>query len=554
MENKNKKGSIFIYVLILVNVALIIGYVVFNNTYILNNNINIGKNAEEVFLKLSDKANINIESVRQYNRNGGGFTDFISCPDNITMSGNTNSGTNINSEMNYDLGTVYCSFDYNYKNGRLYFSDETKDFSSVYYNGELLKIDNLAFGPGAVINNGTISIYSSTSYTSSDTPAKSFDGNNSTQYRSTKSNYPQITYDLGSPKKLAKLIIYKSANTGTSYRDNGIVNFLSSSNAVLKSVSLNGIGGDSNIVIDLSYANYASADDIKYIQIISNHTNRYLTVSEIQITELIDYGTPKWSSIGYFNDGDNTEFSFAITGVGGVDNVDDNMDSDNYRSTSTGSIGYPGNFFDDDIIPRLTIFGNIGPNMSDYYNVFWNNYITNEIINNNVYNNDNPLSITKIGDVTEGYLIFDLFSKTDLGLNYNMKIIEFDKLSYKDRFTLLPINVIETFNMSDTYGYLQKNGEVLSFSRYKTGNEFKFDFKNKDYAIFFTNNLGTNMAVRITGEEKPSSGLITDIGKMIYINPIDDSKPNVIETVANHIIIGGEKNFIGENFKVVGAK
>jgi len=108
--------------------------------------------------------------------------------------------------------------------------------------------------------------------------------------------------------------------------------------------------------------------------------------------------------------------------------------------------------------------------------------------------------------------------------------------------------------MTDNYWYLQKNWETLSFSRYKTWNEFKFDFQNKDYAIFFTNNLATNMAIRITWEEKPSSWLITDYGKMIYINPIDDSKPNVIETIANHIIIGWEKNFIWENFKVVWAK
>lgn len=552
MKNKNKKASIFIYVLILINVALVIWYVVFNNTYILNNNINIWKNAEEVFLKLSDKANINIESVRQYNRNGWWFTDFISCPDNITMSWTSNSWTNINSEMNFDLWTVYCSFVYNIKEGRLYFSDETKEFSSVYYNWELLKIDNLAFWPWSVIN--TISIYSSTNYTGSNTPANSFDWNNNTQYISTKSNYPQITYDLWLPKKIAKFIIYKSDNTWTSYRDNWIINFLNSSYSVLKTVSLNGIGWDSNITIDLSYANYASADDIRYIQIISNHTNRYLTVSEIEVIELIDYGTPKWLSIWYFNDWDNTEFSFTNTWIGWVDNVDDNMDSDNYRSTSTWSIWYPWNFFDDDITPRLTVFWYVWSNMSDYYNIFWNNYITNEIINSNVYNNDNPLSIAKIGDITEWYLIFDLFSKTDLGLNYNMKIIEFDKPSYKDRFTLLPIAISETLNMSDSYWYLQKNWETLSFSRYKTWNEFKFDFQNKDYAIFFTNNLATNMAVRITWEERPSSWLITDYGRMIYVNPIDDSKPNVIETIANHIIIGWEKNFIWENFKVVWAK
>ena len=95
----------------------------------------------------------------------------------------------------------------------------------------------------------------------------------------------------------------------------------------------------------------------------------------------------------------------------------------------------------------------------------------------------------------------------------------------------------------------------MSFSRYKTWKEFEFDFKNKDYSIYVTNNLETNMAIRITWEERPTSwDPITTYWRQIYINPIDDSKSWVIETIANHIIIGWEKNFIWENFKVIWAK
>lgn len=552
--NKNKKASIFIYVLILVNVALIIWYVVFNNTYILNNNINIWKNAEEVFLKLSDKANVNIESVRQYNSNWWGFADFISCPSNITMSWTTNSWTNLTSEMNYDFWTVYCSFTYWWQEVRLYFDDATQDFTSVYFNWELMPIVNWAFNSGWVISNSSIVITSSTTQNWTDSASKSLDWSMSTQYKSTKWDYTQITFDLWAPKKLSQVIIYKKVNNSNNYWDNGIIYFKDAWNNTLKTVSVNGINNDSSITINLSYANYASADLIKYIQIVSNHTNRFLNVSEIEVTQLSEASSPVWTSSWSFSDSDNTFFSFDTTWVGWVDNVDDNMNSDNYRSTSTWTTWYPWNYVDDDITPRLTIFWNVAPNMNDYFNVFWNNYVTNDLINSNIYNNDSPLLITKIWDVTEWYLFFDLFSKTDLWLSYNMKIIEFDKASYRDKFTLLPINVYETLNMSDSYWYLQKNWETLSMSRYKTWNEFKFDFQNKDYAIFFTNNLDTNMAIRITWEEKPSSGLITDYGKRIYINPIDDSKPNVIETIANHIIIGWEKNFIWENFKVVWAK
>jgi len=554
MKNKDKKASIFIYVLILVNVALIIWYVVFNNTYILNNNINIWKNAEEVFLKLSDKANVNIESVRQYNRNWWGFTDFISCPTNITMSWTTNSWSNLVSEMNYDFWTVYCTFNYGWQEVRLYFDDATQDFTSVYFNWELMTIANWAFNSWWVISNSSIQISSSSNQSSSHSASQSLDWNLSTQYKSTKWDYTQISFDLWAPKKLSQVIIYKKVNSSSNYWDNWIVYFKDAWNNILKTVSVNGINNDDTITLNLSYANYASADEIKYIQIVSNHTNRFLNVSEIEVTQLSEASSPIWTSLSNFSDADNTFFEFDTTWVWWVDNVDDNMNSDNYRSTSTWTVWYPWNFFDDDITPRLTVFWNVYPNTTDYFNVFWNNYVTNDLINSNIHNNDNPLLITKIWDVTEWYLFFDLFSKTDVGLSYNMKIIEFDKASYRDRFTLLPIAISETLNMTDNYWYLQKNWETLSFSRYKTWNEFKFDFQNKDYAIFFTNNLATNMAIRITWEEKPSSWLITDYGKMIYINPIDDSKPNVIETIANHIIIGWEKNFIWENFKVVWAK
>ncbi|MDD2907067.1 MAG: discoidin domain-containing protein [Candidatus Gracilibacteria bacterium] len=556
MNSKNKKGSIFIYVLILINVALIIGYVVFNNTYILNNNINIGKNAEEVFLKLSDKANINIESVRQYNKNGGGFSDALSCPTNITMSGTVSTGaileTGINSEMRYDFGTVYCYFTFNGTEGRIYFDDTTQDFSTVYYGTELKDIVNNAFTPGGTIDNSSISATASP-YTS-EQPSKSLDGSLSTQYKSKKGDYNQITFDLGSEKKLSKVTIFKKVNQGATYWDNGIVYLKNAGNVTLKTITLPGIDSMSTVVIPLSYSSYADADNVRYIQIVSDHTNRFLNVSEIEVTELSETGNDSWSSDSVFSDPNQSIFIFDTTGIGGIDLVDDNMNSDNYRSTSTGVVGYPGDYFDDDITPRTTIFGSVSPGSTDYYNIFWNNYITNDMINNNIFNDDNPLILAKIGDVTEGYLFFDMFSKIDSTINYDMKIIEFDRNDYKDKYTLLPIGISETKNMTEGYGYLQKNGEVLSFSRYKTGNEFKFDFKNKDYSIYLINHLTGNIAYRITGEEKPASGLLTDYGRGIYINPIDDSKPNVIETIANHIIIGGEKNFIGENFKVVGPK
>jgi len=72
------------------------------------------------------------------------------------------------------------------------------------------------------------------------------------------------------------------------------------------------------------------------------------------------------------------------------------MNSDDYRPGSREGITYPGNFIDDDVTPRLTIFGSVSPETKDYHNVFWNNHLTNKMINDNTYNDDSPDVLTKI--------------------------------------------------------------------------------------------------------------------------------------------------------------
>ena len=551
MKIKNKKASVFVYVLILINVALIIGYVVFNNTYILNNNINIWKNAEEVFLKLSDKANINIESVRQYNRNGGWFSDNISCPQNITMSLTVDTQSWITSEMNYDFGTVYCIFYYLWEPWRIYFDEDTQKFTSVYFKWELRDIINKAFNEGGEIDWGDIiwdwneqALYQE---------YKSLDGSDFTEFKSKKEDYGSITYDLWSEKKLSKIIIEKKTK-GPTYWNNGTMYLKNGGQAILKTITLPWMNDLNYVEKTLDYWSYASADGIRYIQIKSDQLNVFLNVAEISVYLLAETWEIGWEAESTFTH-DDTFFSFDSTGIGWEDNIDDNMNSDNYRSSSTWALWYPWDYLDDDITPRTTIFWNVSPNTSDYFNIFWNNYITNKMINDNEYNNDDPLRVAKIGEVERWYLFFDLFSKTELSLSYNLKIIEFDRNAYEKEYTLLPTAIYETTNLSDNYWYLQLNWDTMSFSRYKTWNEFEFDFKNKDYSIYVTNNLATNMAIRITWEERPTSwDPLTTYWRQIYINPIDDSKSWLIETIANHIIIGWEKNFIWENFKVIWAK
>jgi len=337
MNKVNKRASIFVFVLILINVALIIWYVVFNNTYILNNNINIWKNAEEVFIKLSDKWNINIESTKQYNANWGGFEDFVSCPENITMSWTTNFDSWIQSEMWFNLWKVYCTFRYDGEEARIFLDEQNDTFSKAFYRLEMIDIVNGAFtisGTKESVSNEDSSLRYSSSYDDS----RSIDGSTSTEYRSTRGNNRFIEYDLWSEKKIWKIII-KKADKWNSYWNNWIVNYYDNWNNLIKSSTLSWMRDITNKTINFSYWSYSDADDIRYIRITHTDSNKYLDIREFEVYELIETWLTEWTWDTNFTF-DDTKMTFDATWIGWLDSIDDNMNSDNYRSTSTGDILY----------------------------------------------------------------------------------------------------------------------------------------------------------------------------------------------------------------------
>lgn len=290
--------------------------------------------------------------------------------------------------------------------------------------------------------------------------------------------------------------------------------------------------------IDLKYRWLTS--DVRSITLKTD--NRYLNISELEWYELLSsWSEELWEWVSNFSDSDSTLISFTSDWITWADQIDDDLNSDNYKVTSIWDVYYQNWYQDDDVVPRLTIFWNVKP-YSDYFNVFWNNYKTNKVIDENTNNNDS-LNV-KISDVTSGYMFFDIFNT---GINlYDIKIMEYDKTKYTEEFSLLPINIYNWENLSDHVWYLQVSWNDIALSKDKTWNEFIFNFKDKDYWIFIKNKESWNLAYRISAE--------TSTWSMIYINPIDDSKDWIIESLSNHIIIGWEKNFIWENFKVVWAK
>lgn len=388
-----KKASVFIYILLLVNISLVMWILVYNNFFIINNNISVWTNIVDFFKAIWDKWDISINVVKKYNINWGWFVDNISCPTNITMSWATASWTNISTQITYSSWSIFCSWSYNSNNFKILFNSDFSAFEKAYYSYDIVNINEVS-------------------------------------------------------------------------------------------------------------------------------------------------GSFSWDRA--FNDLDSTLLTFTSDWIS-WDNYDDNFNSDDYKVFSTGSIYFPNNFEDDDVIPRKTIFWGIN-DFNKYYNIFWDNYKTEEFIQNNPNNIDN-INI-KIWDVENGNIYIDLYNNS--WSTYNLKIIEFDKNSYQNLFTLLPLNVSEWLYLSNYSWYIQTNSWSLSLSKNITWNEYNFDFKNKDYGIFLANNWNSKFIYKITWK--------TSTWTWIYLNPVDDSSNISIKAMSTHISQSQDWNYMWEVFITVWLK
>ena len=284
---------------------------------------------------------------------------------------------------------------------------------------------------------------------------------------------------------------------------------------------------------------------VKKVKLERDWNNKDIAIREIELYEWKYWVWDLWTWSWVFNDSDGTYISFDSTWIGWLDGFDDNFNSDDYVVGSlnlTWSMIYYLNWYqDDDVIPRKTFFWNIMPN-EESKNIFWSNYKASDFINKNS-NNDDILN-EKIWDITAAYLHLDVYNTSEN--IFDLKILEFDKDSYKNNFTLLLTDTFKGQWLIETVWYIQKNAWVLSLSKVKTWNEYEFDFKNKDYAVFLSNSSSWNLTYRLESE--------TLTWTWIYINPINDSGTWFISVMSNHIIFWLENNYIWENFEIFWSK
>lgn len=238
-----------------------------------------------------------------------------------------------------------------------------------------------------------------------------------------------------------------------------------------------------------------------------------------------------------FSDSDTTLISFNPNDLQGIDNLDDDFNNDDYKVTWGSWVYYPSNYEDDDILGRKVIYSYISPWIW-YTNIFWNNTKMMNIIKNNTNNND-PLNL-KIADVGTGVLYLDI------NKSFSLQLVKFDRSAFEDFWELHPLQLIEKINQWATIWYVQNDGSISTWWLEKTGNEYIFDFKNNDYALFLLNYSTWTLFFNLKG--------YTDFWTGIYINPIDDSNFQLIKFLGSDIIIDSEKRYLYDQFEIVSAK
>ena len=214
------------------------------------------------------------------------------------------------------------------------------------------------------------------------------------------------------------------------------------------------------------------------------------------------------------------------------DNYDDDSNSDDYRTGSTGSIDYPDWYGDNDSLARTLLYWYASPD-AQWVNIFWNNYKTKQYIEDNSNNDDDIYGKAS----TSSWYIY-----VDADRSFDIRVVEFDTQAYSDFNQLRPISSIEFRSPTGAWWYIQADASLSVVP----SEWYQFDFPNKDYAIFINNTWSGVLLYQVSSIDIVSwSGL--------YINPIKDDT-TIIRTLGNDIHIDQQGNYISKQTELITAK
>ncbi|MCH2188233.1 hypothetical protein MK079_00185 [Candidatus Gracilibacteria bacterium] len=142
MYSSDKNASVLVYVLLLVNIAVITGIAVFNSSFILSNNRLLFGDGETLEQALQQKAEIVFDHTLQYNSNGSGMVDVLSCPENVifeydTLNGSgeiiRESSSSLITTLGYMTGSIVCMGDFLGDNFEIFWNQMGNNFSASTY-------------------------------------------------------------------------------------------------------------------------------------------------------------------------------------------------------------------------------------------------------------------------------------------------------------------------------------------------------------------------------------------------------------------------------------
>lgn len=521
MKKIHKKASTMIYVLFLLTISLTLATVFLNNTSIFKNTFNFNNYETKLSENMQKDADLLVKLDKKLNSNWVWLIDNLSCPE-VFMSWSTNSGS-FDTDLKIENKKVFCSWSFEWTPVRINFNSWFTDFDkAIYWNYVNNDIDfetewwydtsfeltnTNEYNPNILVPWKRVD--TEKQWWNYSIESQNFKINSSEEYKYTKTCFEieknfsenwsiEFYYKVSSEKNYDKLKFYIDSSEKEPSKS-GDINWTKTEKYNISSWIHTFKWCYEKDRSQNKLSDRAWIDDIKFTWVDSaletDISSWNWIFSDWTIIEISDYKKSDW--------------------------IDDNINSDNYSPNSTWTTDYPDNYEDDDADARKEINWYVREK-NIYKKIFWTNLWVLDIINKNT---NNTWTTIKLWEV----LSWSLYLKTDK--NAEIKIVEFDRNRFKNNRELIVLDS-QTWSISFGTWYIQNSN--LSLWTDKT-NAKKFDFKNKDYAIFLKSNLWAllyNLKVE------------TSAGSGTYIVPIDDSLENKIEFLANEIVIDKKNNYI----------
>lgn len=522
MKKIHKKASTMIYVLFLLTISLTLATLFLNNTSIFKNTFNFNNYETKLYENMQKDADLLVKLDKKLNSNGSGFVDNLSCPE-VYMSWTTNSWS-FDTELKIENEIPFCSWNFNWENIKVFFNSaytgflaidykqlEIVDFTSKYWYDVTSNVVDWKPDWERIQNEYSWEI--SWSIESQNKHKDFFDS-----YNNTESTF-ELTRNFS--KDWSIFFQYKIKSYNVFCIDTDYLVFKINWEEKWKEC------WDKIWTMLIPVEEWTNKFTWSFVKdgIVDPYLlwSHYAVIFKIkfQNSDPIKADISDWEWV--FDDGTIIK----LLNYKQADWFDDNINSDNYIWNSTWTTDYPDNYEDDDADARKEINWYVREE-NIYKKILWTNSWFLDMINKN---KNNVWISVKLWEVSDWVISL----KTDK--NTEIKVVEFDRDRFKNNWELIVLDS-QTWSISFGTWYIQSNLSLWS----DKNTAKKFNFQNKDYAIFLKSN---SWAVLYNLRVETSAGSGT------YIVPIDDSLENKIEFLANEIIIDKKNNYIYKEKKFI---